>query len=223
MTSIAKLQAMGEQYKHLPCGIKGCTRNRKNVSPYCTVHADHKARYGHPLGQAVMQWEYREELKVIQQFFKDHTGHPAITAAETFIADWLKQVSTKEAIAGNSVFARLHHHCVPPRRILEEMCAVWLYSDRHPHALVDDERLTFALARCAARLAGWHRKTYASGSASVRPKGEDVRAAGERIRATLSRFFLNLNQTLKAMADDRDALRDDLSRPFLPTPTKKDE
>lgn len=161
-----------------------------------------------------MPWEYAQEKKMVEIFFKDHADHPAVKAAETFIAQWLKAVAMKDAPAGNAVFARLHHCCIEPRAILTEIMATWLYSSRNEHALPDDQRLTMALARNAARLAGWNRKQYGKESASVRPKSADVRLAGDRIRAVLASFYINMKQSLDATVMHQQGLKADLSKPF---------
>lgn len=215
MTKLSALMQMSDKLKHLKCSVKGCNKHRRGVSPICPGHELRKYRYGHVEGVAISRKEYADELKEVQGFFKKHPDHPAITAATQFVQQWIDEAGRKEAKAGQRIFGRLAYAGIPALDVLTEICAVWLYSDRHPHALIDDQRLTFALARNATRLAKFERRTYNGNETQRHPRPTELKEAGERIRGALARFFINLNHALKAKAEEAKAAREHLATPFI--------
>ena len=215
MTKLSTMMQISDKLKHLKCGVKGCNKNRRGLSPICPGHELRKYRYGHVEGIAISRKEYADELKEVQGFFSEHPDHPAITAAIHFVQQWIDEAGRKEAKAGQRIFGRLAHSDVQALDVLVEICAVWLYSDRHPHALIDDQRLTFALARNAARLAKFERKTYNGNETQKHPRPTELKESGERIRGALARFFINLNHALKAKAEKAKATHESLATPFI--------
>lgn len=205
---------MGQQLQHLFCEAGNCPKKRRGVSPHCHGHELRKHRYGHPLGKALERHIYKQELAEVRSFFDEQQDHPAIGAAVQLFDQWKRQAGTKEALAGQGIFLRLHNHDISSLDILIEVSAVWLYSERNPSQLPDDIRLDYAMARNAARLAGFHRKAYGTNVSQLHPRGTELRAAGDRIRQLLSRFFVNLVAALKAKADQAKATRQDLATPF---------
>lgn len=158
-----------------------------------------------------------DELKEIRAFFKEYHDHPAIVSATQWFDNWLIAASNKETTVGSYIFGRLHAQSISPLDILKEVAAVWLYAHKYPNFLPDDQRLTFALARNAGRLATFERRAYgASGTKSIRhPPAREAREMGEHIRQSLARFFVHLVMALDANEAAAKAFKESLATPFI--------
>jgi len=208
---------MGESKKHLKCEAKGCTRNRPGLAPLCVGHQLRKARYGHVHGKPLLRKEYQEELTEIRVFFGEQQDHPAIKAAQNLMNQWMDQASRNECKVSQDILKRLLHASITPHEILVEITAIWLYSRRNPLNLPDDLRLTFCLARNLGRLAGFEHRPYGPSKrqAMTHPRSVELKTFGEALRHSLARFFLNVVQALELKAQEANAAREDLRKPFI--------
>ncbi len=209
------MRAAAERLKQFPCKAPGCHKNRRGITPYCATHEVRVARYGHPSGKPIAQKDYQEELDEVSTFLTEQANHPAVLAALAWLSKWFKEASEKKAEYGQYIFGRLQGRMITPLAVLTDVGAIWVYSQRHPYRLPDDQRLTFCYARNVARLATFERRTYESGGETMRhPPPRELKGTGERIRLTLSRFLVNLSLGLQAKKDHAQAFTDNLGSPF---------
>lgn len=113
--------------------------------------------------------------------FAEHAQ--AVANAQAWIAAWLRRESGPQYRDAQ----RLIRHGVTPRRILEELGALWLYASRNPRRLPDDIRLNSAMARCVMHLAPREvKRDYGGGVRSYRTTGRKEREAiGLELREAL--------------------------------------
>lgn len=215
MTSLQAMINMGQKYKHEKCAAKGCTRPRPGLAPLCSSHQLRKSRYGHELGRSIQKKDYREELKEVSNFLEQYRDHPAVISALTFFQNWIDQAAKDEAEVGKAIFGRLYRQGIQPLDLLTEVSAVWMFAERHPYQLPDDLRLSYCLARNAARLAGLERRSYGQSTGMRHPKPTELKTTGEHIRQSLARFFVNLSVALNAKADQVMRTKQNLSIPFI--------
>lgn len=191
-----------ERNRRLPCRVPGCATGRAALSPLCALHAQRACRYGSPHGRSIRSKEYLGERKQAEAFIEKHSKHPAIVAAEQFLADWLQAAAQGDRVPGAADFARLAAHGVMPRRILVEVIAVYLLSRSRPSTLPDDARLTFAIGNRVLLLAPLERRFGTlKGHGRYYSRGITKtarRAVGDRLRTTLAALLGNVEAALIA-------------------------
>lgn len=198
-----------------PCTVPGCENLRSGLSSYCGKHHHPAVLYGHPHGRSITRKEYAKEIEEVTALLATNPDHPGLTTVLRWLNEWLTQAATGEAPCGNETFGRMHRQGLPALEILTEICAVWVYSQRNPHRLPDDMRLTYALARNPVRLATFEQATLRSGRKMTRqPKTLELRETGKRIRHTLALFLINIHDSLKRREEQTEAVRSSLSIPF---------
>ncbi|UCV01870.1 hypothetical protein [Dechloromonas denitrificans] len=219
--SLRKFKEANARLSKELCSIPGCTRNRLGVNQYCNAHSIKSIRYGHPQGHTIPRAEYQKELNEVLEMFQGHKDHPGLVSVLRWIDDWIEVASNGEAPAGNYIFGRIHVKRIQGRDIsaldiLAEVAAVWVYAQRFPQSLPDDNRLTYALARNVARLATFEKAKYGitKTKSTKYPTALELRGVGERIRQTLALFLINVVKSLEAKAEKAKDFRTSLSIPF---------
>lgn len=218
--SLPKLREANARMAKEPCSIPGCPSNRLGIARYCRRHAARAYAYGHPLGVPIPQETYQQELKEVRDLFNSHPDHPGLVSVLGFIEDWIEEASKGEAVTGNYILGRIHvkrvhgREGLNPLDLLVEIAAVWVFSQRYPQRLPDDERLTFALSRNLCRLATFQRQRYGNHTSPKRPPVIELRGVGERIRQVLGLFLINVVEALKRRCEQAQSFRDSLSIPF---------
>lgn len=215
MTSLQMMLKKAEINKTLSCPVKGCTSKRSGIAKYCSGHQNRKLRYGDVHGRPIYQKDYLKELKEVREFFIKHESHPALASAVYFFQNWMTKAAANDAAVGQKTMGRLYRDGIEPRVIVEEIVAIWLYSQKYPNSLPDDLRLTYALARNTIRLVGFSKHTSSGGNSYINnPNPNELRTVGEYIRHSMARFMLNVQHALKAEQEADTALRENLSIPF---------
>lgn len=209
------IQERGELFRGKPCKAPGCDRPRTGVSSYCGTHHHPLMIYGHPFGRAIPRKEYAKEIGEVTALLESNPDHPGLTAVIRWFNEWMTQAATGDAPCGNEMFSHMHRQGLSATAIVIEVCAVWVYAQRNPHRLPDDQRLSYALARNPVRLAGFEQSTLRSGRKMTKhPKTLELRESGKRIRSTLALFLINITDSLKRREEQVQAVRSSLSIPF---------
>ena len=215
MTSLSTMLHRAKGNKTLSCTVKGCTNNRSGIGNYCSSHKSRRTRYGDVHGRSIHQKDYLNELKDVREFFTKHESHPALASAVYFFQNWMTKAAANDAAVGQKTMGRLYRDGIEPRVIVEEIVAIWLYSQKYPNSLPDDLRLTYALARNTIRLVGFSKHTSSGGNSYINnPNPNELRTVGEYIRHSMARFMLNVQHALKAEQEADTALKENLSIPF---------
>lgn len=199
-----------------PCAVPGCLKPRHRVGANCYDHNMQRTIYGHPQGRPLRPKEYRTEREEVAQLLQRNLNHPGVIHALQRIGSLLggRVPVGRSSLARH--FQRLTEAGVKPERVLEEVGAVWLWSDRHPGLLPDDIRLDFATAAAVLRLAPLDRtSSWRTGKAySVAPHTGDRRDLGKLIRSQLGVLLRNFVHTIHREEEQRRAMAQSLALPL---------
>lgn len=220
--TLGKMREANARLSNQPCAVSGCTGNRLGVARYCKKHTTKAYAYGHPNGFPIPQASYQQELNEVRELFKEHADHPGLISVMQWMDNWIEEAAKGEALIGNYIFGRIHVKRIQGREglttpdILAEIAAIWVYAQRFPQRLPDDQRLTFAISRNVTRLATMEKRAYGPSKQVVsrRPPVAELRGVGERIRQTLGLFLINVTESLKRKAEKAKGFKDSLSIPF---------
>ena len=199
------LRQLAQRRMHLPCAILGCKRKRdpRVALSHCKPHAEARRRYGHPLGRRIWRHAYKVEREQVDALFRKYPEHPGVLEACAFLRDWLDAAAAGEKVPGAIHVARLQRYRVSPLTILAEVCAVFAWERRNPHALHDDGApLTFALAIAMLYLVPREQTkayVYPSGRTLRYKEAGSItrREVGEHLRVNLVRLLVNVWQAIE--------------------------
>ena len=213
------MKALVQRGSHLPCRIPGCKSPRMGAT-LCDRHRKFRRKYGDPQGHKLLAKNYTSERRQVAALFAAYPEHPGVLDACRWLRAWLDaSIAGDKSQPGYVHVARLHRWEVQPLAILSEVCAVWLYAQRNPHALPDDQRLTFALAVAMLLLApkdylkSWF---YKCGERRhYREAGyEDRKAIGDHLRLTLARLLVNVAHTCEERQQQKQKRAQSFGLPF---------
>ena len=125
----------------MKCKAPGCTNPRYNVSGHCRAHFKNAYLYGDPLGRSIPRKEYMREHEEARDLINGNLSHPATETATKFIQSWLDAAYNGQACIAANEMRRLAFADVTGIQVLIEATALYLYSQRRPKALPDDQRL----------------------------------------------------------------------------------
>jgi hypothetical protein len=201
-----------------PCSVPACSRPRKGLSGCCSMHTWRSQRWGHPQGRPVSNKHYAVELLEVKALLSKHAAHEGVSSALQWLGQWMDDAGNGMQVPGQAHMRRLWQYEVTPERILAEAAALNLYSYRCPNRLVDDERLTFAIAHNVLSLAP---KDYRTALVKGRPRtvykpiaATVKRDVGRHIRNVLGLLLLNITNELQRIAAARQALTLRLAKSF---------
>ena len=210
------------------CDVSGCNRPRHGAARHCANHKNTVYRYGDPRARKIEKKEYAAERKEVRTLFDAHPDHSGVRNSIAWLQDLIDRAGQGDSRVPAYVHvARLYRYEVSGRDALIELCALWLFLHRRPHALPDDgEAKTFALAVAFLYLAPRdHLKSYhyqCVGGLRERRHYREARhaprkAIGELLRKQLALLFVNVvRATEQQQQAERDA-RASLSVPFTTT------
>ena len=201
------------------CRVRGCSHPQMGLGPYCNSHRTKKKLYGCPEGRRIRPREYATELQDARTFIEEKIDHRAIQEALRLLGDWLHAAALgKPRTPAIRELQRLEVAGVTPRRILEELAAVWLYSERYPSRLKDDDQLTYALGASILYLAprdavtAYSNPDLKKGYRKVR--GVDRREAGQFVRMYLGALFKGIHRKLTEQQEQEQQRRAALMTPL---------
>ncbi len=213
------MRALVARGAHLPCRIAGCKKPRAGAT-LCDSHRKRRWKYGDPEGRKIFPKFYLHERREVAKLFAAYPDHPGLIDACKWLRAWLDaSLAGDKSQPGYVHMARLHRWEITPLAILAEVCAVWLYAHRHPHALPDDQRLTFALALQMLLLAPRdYLKSFHYKTGETRYYRESRYAArkeiGDHIRLTLARLFVNVTQACEERLEQKQNRAKSFGLPF---------
>ena len=195
-----------------------CPRRRRGVSVFCAAHERKRNLYGSPHGRHLRPKEFADEKALVVAFVKKHREHVAIKAAVSWLDELLNNAAAGQPGIAASHFSRIHQHGVSAVDVLVASATLWLYSHRNPTALVDDERLDYAIGRAVLHLAP--RESHVART----PRGRERRykriagttrgAVGRFLRENLGVMWIRMCDSLDAAESRREEARQTLGTPF---------
>jgi hypothetical protein len=183
-----------------PCSAPDCSKPRFRLSTCCRIHAYAAATYGHALGRPFKPKEYAAELKEVSTLIDLNPGHPSVTASIAWFRDWMDRAWVNEpGTLAVRAMQGFHEAGIQPVTLLKTVMAIWVFADRHPAVLPDDERLDRALSLACLGLIPRQSRTSRTGKrAYARYDGCSRRELGKEIRFQLSQVFANVKLAVDA-------------------------
>ena len=207
------IQQSIERNSHLKC--KSCNNSRFNLSGYCKQHFKRANLYGNPLGKSLRHSEYKREYEDVSALITKNISHVATVTSLRFIQDWLDNALSGQACIKASEMARLAKGGVKALDILLETSAVFLYSQRKPRHLPDDEQLSYQIGIAVLRLVGQTSYTNINGKKSFRkPSGTERKSIGQHLRQSLGLFLFNVTTAINKQEKDEFDFREKLWTPL---------
>ena len=213
MTSpIQESIARNTSYK---CRANTCNLPRRNLSAYCKNHYQKFYLYGDPNGKALKQSEYKKEYDEVSELITKHLTHIATDTALKFIQAWLDNASSGKPCVMAYEMARLCKGGVSALTILKEATAIYLYSQRKPNSLPDDERLNYQVGIALLRLTEQYTFTDKHGNKAHRKaSGTERKAIGRHLRQSLGLFLFNVVAAINKREQEDYTFRESLWTPL---------
>lgn len=197
------------------CKAPGCTNPRYNLSAHCRSHFKNAYLYGDPLGRSIPRKEYLREYEEVRDLINSNLTHPATETATKFIQQWLDDSSKGQARIAATEMNRLSLGGVTAAQVLIEATALYLYSQRRPKSLPDDERLSYQMANAVFRLAPQVSYVSRDGKRAYRrASGASRRATGKRLRDSLGLFFVNVHSAIRRKEEAEQEMKERLWTPL---------
>lgn len=204
-----------ERNRYMRCKAQGCTDLRYNLGGYCRSHFKKANLYGDPFGKSLRRSEYKREFEEVTDLITRNISHEATETALKFIQGWLDRAASGQSCVMASEITRLAHGGVSALDILIEASAVFLYSQRKPRSLPDDDRLSYQIGIAILRLAEQRSYIARSGKkAHRRASGTDRKALGKHLRQTLGLFLFNVTATINRKEQEEQDMREKLWTPL---------
>ena len=146
-------------------------------------------------------------------------GLPATQTVLNFIQSWLDKSTTGTPCFMAREISRLSNANVSALQVLIEASALFLFSQRNPKSLVDDDRLSYQIGISVLRLAEQFTYTNSRGTkAHKKPSGTDRKAIGKHLRESLGLYFFNITAAINKREQDEKDFREKLWTPLDSTP-----
>jgi hypothetical protein len=201
--------------KQMRCKAPGCTNPRYNLSAHCRAHFKNAYLYGDPLGRSIPRKEYMREYEEATGLITSNLTHPATETATKLIQKWLDAPGNGQACTAASEMKRLVLGGVTAVQVLIEATAMYLYSQRRPKSLPDDDRLSYQMANAVFRLAPQGSYVSRAGKTAYRrASGASRRATGNRLRASLGLFFVNVYSAIRRKEEAEQEMKEKLWTPL---------
>jgi hypothetical protein len=200
----------------LPCDVEGCGRRRNRLSRWCGSHRNRAGRSGHPLQRTILPYQWRTEKIDVRELLTANPTHRGLLLAEKFLADWLANRGRFAVVTkAHPVREALRRHGATPRDVVIAASAIWLFAERYPTVLPDDERLTHAMARAVIGLMPAERRRTPRGNVEHRRPGTAARREiGEVLRGELGVLFQNIAHAVQHKDERAREQRETLAAPF---------
>lgn len=197
------------------CKVSNCREYRHLVSGYCKEHHRKYSLYADPLGRTIKPKEYLKERQEVSALIQRNLTHVATAAAIGFIQGWLDKALAGGPCQALREMQRLALGGVTALEILTESAALFHYSERYPHQLSNDTKLSFQIALACFRLSPQGFTLSPTNRPMYRkPRGADRRAFGETMRKTLGLYFINISNTIRRKEEQEANLREKLWTPL---------
>lgn len=197
------------------CKAVSCNNPRHNLSGFCRTHFKRADLYGDPNGKSLRRSEYKKEFEDVSELITSNINHIATQTVLKFIQAWLDKAVSGQACVMAIEMSRLAKASVSALDILLEASAIFLYSQRHPKSLADDERLNYQIGIGILRLAEQFTYTASNGKkAHKKPSGTDRKAIGKYLRTSLGLFLFNVTAAINRREQEEQDFREKLWTPL---------
>jgi hypothetical protein len=195
MSRPPKLELSGlprpERQRYAECAVEGCGRTPRAFSRYCSLHARAFYRTRDPNGRAVRGSELRPYRELAEEYLGRFSDHPAVEAAEAFMASLLADTTLPAALRRE--LARLRTDGASPRAMLVEFLAVHGLQHYLPHTVCSDASWAFNVGNRVLRVCPL--PTFRGRDGRRRPVNLRARvceALGTHLRCSLGAFASKL-------------------------------
>lgn len=207
-----------ERNTYHKCKAVSCNNSRHNLSAYCKAHFKRADLYGDPNGKSLRHSEYKKEFEDVSELITSNINHIATQTVLKFIQTWLDKAVSGQACVMGIEMSRLAKASVSAFDILLEASAIFLYSQRHPQSLADDERLSYQIGIGILRLAEQFTYTASNGKkAHKKPSGTDRKSIGKYLRTSLGLFLFNVTAAINRREQEEQDFRERLWTPLAST------
>lgn len=210
------------------CSAPGCHMSRTRVSSYCAPHNAATHWYGHPQGKHIDPKLWATELAEASRFIEAHITHRGITQAVAWFDEWLSAAQEASSKGGNldapvvaaQDMARLADMGIQPLQLLKTVAGLWLFAQRNPHTLQDDNRLTVALSLAVLKLAPrYYRIDHQGKRNPTRYTAEARKLIGKRVRDTIGLLIRNIIATIETLPNEKEVFKNNQNLPFELSPS----
>ena len=202
------------------CGQKP----RHKFGAHCRRCMSRRKRFGIPDGVTLPRAYYKNELHEVARFVQKFApSHPAVQAALKFFEEWMAQAVAGKPVPGKRSLVNLSRHNTPPRKMLKEVLAAWLYATRRSTPAT---RAPFLLANALLRCSSLEKTNEYHRADGTMVKSYRIPGYHEReditrtIRKTLSPLMGNMIEWMRATEELRNKELTTRSKPF-PVKTKQ--
>lgn len=196
------------------CKAESCTNKRYLISGYCKHHTKRANLYGNPLGSVLRRKTYLIEFEEVSDLIHSNLNHSATITAINFIQNWVDAANEGSPCVRPVDISRLSK-VVTALDILIEATSIFLYSQRHPHALPDTKELSYQMGIGVLRLCPQPKYINVKGSTShKKASGAQCKDVGQYLRDSLGLYFYNVINTINRQLDLDKEFRESLFTPL---------
>lgn len=203
--------------------------SRTRVSSYCAPHNAATHWYGHPQGKHIDPKLWATELAEASRFIEAHITHRGITQAVAWFDEWLRDSTKGETlpsggpetpVVASKDMSRLADKGIGPLQLLKTVAGLWLFAQRNPHTLQDDNRLTVAISLALLKLAPRYYRVDPEGKRNpTRYTAEARKLIGKRIRDTIGLLIRNIIATIETLPNEKEVFKNNQVLPFELSPS----
>lgn len=192
------------------CKASGCYNPRRNLGGYCKNHYRKAYLYGNPNGSAILTKDYLREIQEVNDLIDSNLNHPAVLAACTYLQRWLdKAINGEPCVCANEVIRVASEATAID--VLKATSSIWLYAERNPYKINNDDYLTYHLGISFLKCAKYRVNLSTLGkSYNSIPSGSVRKAIGQHLRETLGLFYVNLVNTFRDKDESERELKKNL-------------
>lgn len=206
------------------CSAQGCHMSRTRVSSFCKPHDRATHWYGHPHGKHIDPKLWATELAEASRFIEAHITHRGITQAVAWFDEWLldstKGDTLETPVVAAKDMSRLADKGIEPLQLLKTVAGLWLFAQRYPHSIPDDNRLTVAISLAVLKLAPRYYRIDREGKRKpTRYTAEARKLIGKRIRDTIGLLIRNIIATIETLPNEKEVFLNNQNLPFELSPS----
>jgi len=190
-----------ERQRYAKCAAEGCNGHPRSFSRFCTLHARNYHRTRDPNGRAVRVGEIKPYVALAEEFLGRNANHPAVVAAEEFLAANLADTTFPGGV--RQQLQRLRIDGATPHAMLATFLGVWGLGFYRPHSVTTDACRAFNCGNRTLRVSPLPSITSPNGKRQpVRLPARIAEAYGQYLRVHLGvfaeQFWMHVQNELEA-------------------------
>lgn len=190
-----------EPQRYAKCAAQGCNGHPRTFSRFCSIHARRFHQTRSPNGRAVRLSETKPYMVLADEYLTRYASHPAVVAAEGFLAAVLIDTTLPNAI--RKQMQRLRTDGATPRAMLVAFLGIYGLDFYRPHSVATDACRDFNYGNRTLRVCPLPSVTTRTGKRQpLRLPPRVAEAFGHFLRARLGVFA---NQFWRRIQDDLEA------------------